>query len=935
MSSAVPESTLTADQLLKLAHFRRELADALDTSLAAGSIADGEVTLAKMADLAASRIIGRITSTGVPQALTGAQATTILDAFTSALKGLAPASGGGTANYLRADGTWAAPPGSVAGDTPYVDLSLSPYSVVAESTAAGAANAVAINAAIVTYSGTGAWLIVPSGNVYVDWITSAGADYSIKFGTGISDLTLCGAGMYGTTLIQHGTGTPGEWDAIVIDGASRIEICNLQVKQGTIKIPDNGEQNHLIAVYNNTAGGVTKDIRLRGIKFGKCIGDQLRLLAGTAPDLVENVDLFDFEMNGQGVCMQDWAVTTAYALWERVVNDSGKQYVCSKAGTSAGSGGPTGTGSITFSDLTISAVDTALDTLTATTHARLTGDGPVQFTTTGGLPGGLSVSTDYWLIVTDANTLKVATSALNAHAGTAVDLTSSGSGTNLIVDTADTQRAMLDGSVAWFYDGPRTGARSGISLQRGFKNVSFVKGKLIGAQNSIIDFEPTANGFSMDGALFQNLHGDNINGSTGGAMSFSGVSLGDNLKNVRVIDVTCLNGRVNIGGSDNMLVRRLTCIIDDDVQSDPDISNVVVRQDCSDIVLEDLRIERNGGTAGVCLDIENSGSRTTIKGGLFVQGTAAIPVYMDGVPGGINIVGTPVVRYTTGSGAASYPAVLIEAQDTGNVDHVNIDGLVVQCVTGTLRAAVELQVRTPYTLGQISIRGVKCAGEAAYAVLMGVGVGGTMDTTPLITDCDSGTTAVWRQEDAGTNPLYTQFPIVAGNKTAPTCFYEGDVADPNTLLSAVQGSAYTYRNGSNTDTWRKHTGTGNTGWLMANGNIANANTIGGVEQIHIFEIADAATADYDIVLRDKTEVTDVTVIKTAGAGIAVTAQVKNGATAITDAMIIGVADQTIVRALTIDDAASVIAAAGTLRVSIIRTTSGAGCKVIVRGIRRA
>jgi hypothetical protein len=37
--------------------------------------------------------------------------TALLNVFTSGLKGLAPASGGGTANFLRADGAWAAPSG--------------------------------------------------------------------------------------------------------------------------------------------------------------------------------------------------------------------------------------------------------------------------------------------------------------------------------------------------------------------------------------------------------------------------------------------------------------------------------------------------------------------------------------------------------------------------------------------------------------------------------------------------------------------------------------------------------------------------------------------------------------------------------------------------------------------------------------------------------
>lgn len=53
-------------------------------------------------------------NTGVsatPQDLTTAQTTAMLDLFTSLLRGLVPPSGGGTTNFLRADGTWAAPGG--------------------------------------------------------------------------------------------------------------------------------------------------------------------------------------------------------------------------------------------------------------------------------------------------------------------------------------------------------------------------------------------------------------------------------------------------------------------------------------------------------------------------------------------------------------------------------------------------------------------------------------------------------------------------------------------------------------------------------------------------------------------------------------------------------------------------------------------------------
>lgn len=82
-----------------------------DITVSAGtwSIDADAVTLAKMANADAGSIIGNNTGIAAnPTYLTSAQATAMLDGFTSALKGLVPLSGGGTTNFLRADGTWAA-----------------------------------------------------------------------------------------------------------------------------------------------------------------------------------------------------------------------------------------------------------------------------------------------------------------------------------------------------------------------------------------------------------------------------------------------------------------------------------------------------------------------------------------------------------------------------------------------------------------------------------------------------------------------------------------------------------------------------------------------------------------------------------------------------------------------------------------------------------
>lgn len=81
------------------------------------------------------------------------------------------------------------------------------------------------------------------------------------------------------------------------------------------------------------------------------------------------------------------------------------------------------------------------DTLTLTAHLYLTGDGPFQLTTTGTLPLGLSLLTDYWIIKRPgANEIRLATSLANANAGTQVTLSSAGTGTITISDTADTLR---------------------------------------------------------------------------------------------------------------------------------------------------------------------------------------------------------------------------------------------------------------------------------------------------------------------------------------------------------------------------------------------------------------------------------------------------------------------------------------------------------------
>ncbi len=80
------------------------------------SLIAASVAFAKLQNISTSRILGRVSaSSGSIESLTGTQATTLLDLFTSSLQGLVPASGGGTANFLCANGTFTAPAGGITG----------------------------------------------------------------------------------------------------------------------------------------------------------------------------------------------------------------------------------------------------------------------------------------------------------------------------------------------------------------------------------------------------------------------------------------------------------------------------------------------------------------------------------------------------------------------------------------------------------------------------------------------------------------------------------------------------------------------------------------------------------------------------------------------------------------------------------------------------
>jgi hypothetical protein len=273
-------------------------------TLVTADVGDNQITYAKMQDVSATaRLLGRITAgAGDAEELTGTQATTLLDAFTSGLPGLAPASGGGTTNFLRADGTWTAPPGgtdadaihdNVASEISAITAKATPvagdFFVIEDSAAANvkkSATFSAIEAAISHANITGV-----VANEHLDWTASVGTihtDNYIQGGAG-TDTT----GLHDDTASEISAITnkavPVAGDFFVIEDSaagnakkhstfanieSALSILNLS---GTLSIAKGGTgQTTQAAAFDALAPTTTKgDIIVYGAS------DNVRIPVGT------------------------------------------------------------------------------------------------------------------------------------------------------------------------------------------------------------------------------------------------------------------------------------------------------------------------------------------------------------------------------------------------------------------------------------------------------------------------------------------------------------------------------------------------------------------------------------------------------------------------------------------------------------------------------
>jgi hypothetical protein len=114
--------------------------------------------------------------------------------------------------------------------------------------------------------------------------------------------------------------------------------------------------------------------------------------------------------------------------------------------------------------------------------------------------------------------------------------------------------------------------------------------------------------------------------------------------------------------------------------------------------------------------------------------------------------------------------------------------------------------------------------------------------------------------------------------------------------------------------------------------VAENQTYPGIPVKYAINIAAGAVGNTDVIVPAKVRVLDAYLILKGGGVATTTAQVFNGANAISSTMAASGSDTAVVRCTTINDAYWDIAAGGTLRVTTATGASQPDCVVIVEGV---
>jgi hypothetical protein len=679
----------------------------------------------------------------------------------------------------------------------FVDLTLAPYLVVANKSTEPIRkqNTEGINTAIKDYNGLSAVLLLPYGDIYCERDTPKPnkTTWSIHF-DGVSRVSLRGMGMFATTLIQEGVGVlNAEWDLFVIDGCTDIEISNLGMRQGNIQNPDfPGDHNSLINIVATSQN--CRNLVFDHLHFGSCIGDAFRLVgSGTAASICENVRLTHFVMETEG--HPRGAGGLGRGSRSGVSLQRGFKKVEIGHGFIRGAKNspfemePTGAG--INEDLLVH--DLIIDNSLGQTQNALTFAGTVDY------PLKRLVADD--VIVLEGNVMGYHTE----------DATVS----NLTVYTSTAAPSDLKAKplFSWNQDHNHSNIIN-LCLNRDIGSpagplVLIVPRQATGsitvvAGSNLVDQETIT---ISDGVTSKTFEFDNnaavISGNTAVAFTRASTAI-----EVRAALIAAINNEANFN---------ITASISTDL--DPNDPNKIA------VALTNDRPGEHGN-----VPITETVAHASFEAKGMIGGGQSIEVKFRGGTWRSWVGAGTELRYFEARGCSRVSVEGVHMQlgaaidkeyafsfrSVGDVHSPSLSNIRIESITPVFRrlgtrlaGAVYFAATNLGSITDIRVTDVRAPDAVTTGVTFDNNHGTSLDTSPLLQGCDfTGATNPWLAINSAVGLV---FPIIAGNKSTQT--WQVGTADPNTHVTAVQGSRYTQQDANNTTEWFKDTSTGNTGWV--------------------------------------------------------------------------------------------------------------------------
>lgn len=369
---------------------------------------------------------------------------------------------------------------------------------------------------------------------------------------------------------------------------------------------------------------------------------------------------------------------------------------------------------------------------------------------------------------------------------------------------------------------PAGGARSGVSLQRGFRNIEISDFYIAGVKNSPIDLEPTASA-AMDRLDIHDGVVDNTLGITAHAISIGGFEDGSRrvtpLTNSSLRNVVVLEGQVNVINTEALSLKDVTIYASGRGPmsgfTDP---LLYVYHHNRDLLLAGVDIIRDTGAAPGPLVLVLHGVDTYTTGMRVEGGTWTTRVdpgarspFLAAFESTQHLTLQGLRLRASGLAAGRYGIKL--RPSARDIEHVALRDVRIEAVGEgeELRGAVWAVATNERAIDKLELVDVVASGGRHGVVFDGVG-GGRIGATPVLQGVScAGCERTWTSVNAAADRV---FPIVARDQRTKAHRYSG-TRPPEDVFSAPPGSEYEYEDGPRRLRYRKVSGEDARGWRAA------------------------------------------------------------------------------------------------------------------------